>query len=738
MYHSRKLPHIIGTQSFLGDEFVGLENLSETEDLEVSESSDESEDELDVEGPVQNPDSVQAEEPKSNPNGNTNGNPNGNMYPDNPDADADSEFSDDEESVMQPPPKLTKQKVFSDLSNDENAEDQDIKSDIIDPDNFEHLEKTPGKNDFLSELSSKIQVGARESPKLDKSSPKLVQNSPKLSKSIPKVTAKNSPKTEKMAKNIVTKDNSKISTNSKSQSKNVKKATVKTTMNQKPGKSLFESDSDSDDLFSGRKSEKTAVQKPILSNEKKSLFDDLSDEEDENPVLPVVPEKVHDEHPVQIQKPDKLVFEDSSSDDLEDLFVKKTEKKSASEKTEKVTGGSSIENIIAANIKRSKIFDSSPESESDESDGESKEEQDKPVLNPDDETDGFLADKAKKLTSLVTSKIGNPKKNQRQSLNPDDFVEVPKPDFSIAEKSEKSELSASSEPPLDFTVETEPENPVLLSSVTKNRANLGNRKRRPPTRQKLKTSTDPDEVFKDSNHMVDNPDSSAVPPEKLEIIESDEKQEIIKKSLIPKQGNALLINELRVKLKPSQKTDNAQEKIPEPKVLNVESKSGNLIDNISGESGFGQKLGKSEKNEPSRSGITGSSDPVTAKCGNSEKSEKAEPAKSELSEPSDQIGTESGLSGLASKEDSKEEKPVLLEDSDSDSDFLFKPPPITDQIKKKSDNLFAGFSSSDDDDLFTSTTTKSAKNAENQAKKSGGLFDDDSDSDLDDLFSGKM
>ena len=129
MYHSRKLPHIIGTQSFLGDEFVGLENLSETEDLEVSESSDESEDELDVEGPVQNLDSVQAEEPKSNPNGN--------MYPDNPDADADSEFSEDEESVMQPPPKLTKQKVFSDLSNDENAEDQDIKSDIIDPDNFQ-------------------------------------------------------------------------------------------------------------------------------------------------------------------------------------------------------------------------------------------------------------------------------------------------------------------------------------------------------------------------------------------------------------------------------------------------------------------------------------------------------------------------------------------------------------------------------------------------------------------------
>ena len=79
----------------------------------------------------------------------------------------------------------------------------------------------------------------------------------------------------------------------------------------------------------------------------------------------------------------------------------------------------------------------------------------------------------------------------------------------------------------------------------------------------------------------------------------------------------------------------------------------------------------------------------------------------------------------------------MLEDSDSDLESLFNPPPIPDQIKKKSENLFAGFSSSDDDDDLFSTTTKSSKKPEPQTKKSGGLFDDDSDSDLDDLFSGK-
>ena len=399
------------------------------------------------------------------------------------------------------------------------------------------------------------------------------------------------------------------------------------------------------------------------------------------------------------------------------------------------------------------------------------------------------------MTTLVTSKIGNPKKNQRQSLNPDDFVEVPKPDFSITEI-DKPEKSGLSEPPLDFVVETKPEhpiltqnpisnenpiltentgliedpsltaNPVILSSVTKNRANLGNRKRRPPTRQKLKTTTDPDEIFKDSNLVVDNPDSSALPSENPENIESDEKQEIIvKKSTIPKQGNALLINELRVKLKPSQKPDNAQE-ITEPTVSKNPGESENLIENVSSETGFRPNSGKLEMDDPAKSKpsklsnykFSGTSDQIVVESGFSDpratksefepksvKSEEGKTSKSELSKPSnnelsgasDNIGIESGISGLASKSDSKNRKPVMLEDSDSDSESLFNPPPIPDQIKKKSENLFAGFSSSDDDDDLFSTTTKSSKKPEPQTKKSGGLFDDDSDSDLDDLFSGK-
>lgn len=775
MYHSRKLPHIIGTQSFLADEFVGLENLSETEDLEddkVSESSDESEEELDVEEPMQNPDPVQAEKVKSIPNPND--------CPDDP--DADSEYSDDED--VEESPKLTNQKAFDDKSDNE---DQDTKS-CDDPDNFEELEK-PVKNDFLSELSSKIQVGGG-SPKVAEISPELVQNSPKLTKS-------SSPKMAKMAKNKVTKDPKLQSKNdTKPAAKVIQKTAAKVIqkpaakMIQKPGKSLFESDSDSDDLFSGKKSEKPAVHKPLLSDQKKSLFDDLSDEEDENPALPV-PEKPT----VQVQKADKFLFEDSSSDDLEDLFVKKTEKKAEIEKPGKFSG-SSVKDVIAANIKRSKVFDSSPESESDISDGELKEVEDKPVLKPDDETDGFLADKAKKLTTLVTSKIGNPKKNQRQSLNPDDFVEVPKPDFSITEINQP-EKSGLSEPPLDFVVETKPEhpiltknpisnenpiltenpgliedpaltaNPVILSSVTKNRANLGNRKRRPPTRQKLKTSTDPDEIFKDSNLVVDNPDSSALPSENPENIESDEKQEIIvKKSTIPKQGNALLINELRVKLKPSQKPDNAQE-ITETTVSKNPGESENLIENVSSEFGFRPNSGKLEMDDPAKSKpskpsnyeFSGTSDQIVVESGFSDplatksefetksgKSEKKEetsraelskPSNSELSGTSDKIVTESDLSRFASKSDSKNRKPVMLEDSDSDSESLFNPAPIPDQIKKKSENLFAGFSSSDDDDDLFSTTTKSSKKPEPQTKKSGGLFDDDSDSDLDDLFSGK-
>ena len=372
----------------------------------------------------------------------------------------------------------------------------------------------------------------------------------------------------------------------------------------------------------------------------------------------------------------------------------------------------SIKNVLAANIKRSKIFESSSESPSES------EKDEKP-----DEMDGFLADKAKKFTNLVTAKI-NPKKDSRKSINPDDFVEVPKPDFSVDEP--KSEVSGlAEEAPLDLTGK-QPENPVLLSSVTKNRANLGNRKRRPPTRQKLKTTTDPDDIFKDSSKPVDLPDS-------LETLEKTE--EIVPKSVIPKQGNPLLIDELRVKLKPNQKldtetnvpkdTDDTKSKMPDNNPDDNDSK----VEKTKTLTDAPEIVEITKEIVPSNPDLVGTSDKIEPK--NPVVPEDASKPKS------------SGTSDLFQSTSLEDKKAKMFEDSDSDTD-LFQPPlpVLPDQTKKKSDNLFAGFSSSDDEDLFAATKTNSGQKQTTSTllpKKSGGagLFDDDSDSDLDDLFSGK-
>ena len=118
------------------------------------------------------------------------------------------------------------------------------------------------------------------------------------------------------------------------------------------------------------------------------------------------------------------------------------------------------------------------------------------------------------------------------------------------------------------------ENSQLLSSVTKNRVQRGNAKRRPPTRQKMKaqaaesetslnlfeshaqnSSNDLDEVSRDSS-INDSPDSATISPKKME-----------PKPNLLKQGNNLLINELKFKLKPA-KSNQKEENIPTATQLN--------------------------------------------------------------------------------------------------------------------------------------------------------------------------
>ena len=119
------------------------------------------------------------------------------------------------------------------------------------------------------------------------------------------------------------------------------------------------------------------------------------------------------------------------------------------------------------------------------------------------------------------------------------------------------------------------ENSQLLSSVTKNRVQRGNAKRRPPTRQKMKaqaaesetslnlfenhaqnsSSNDLAEVSRDSS-INGSPDSATISPKKME-----------PKPNLLKQGNNLLINELKFKLKPA-KSNQKEENIPTATQLN--------------------------------------------------------------------------------------------------------------------------------------------------------------------------
>ncbi len=113
------------------------------------------------------------------------------------------------------------------------------------------------------------------------------------------------------------------------------------------------------------------------------------------------------------------------------------------------------------------------------------------------------------------------------------------------------------------------ENSQLLSSVTKNRVQRGNAKRRPPTRQKLKAQAASaslnlfENAQNSSNDSVsaelsinDSPDSATISPKKSE-----------PKPNLLKQGNNLLINELKFKLKPA-KSNQKVENIPPATQLN--------------------------------------------------------------------------------------------------------------------------------------------------------------------------
>ena len=118
------------------------------------------------------------------------------------------------------------------------------------------------------------------------------------------------------------------------------------------------------------------------------------------------------------------------------------------------------------------------------------------------------------------------------------------------------------------------ENSQLLSSVTKNRVQRGNAKRRPQTRQKMKAQAAESETSLNlfENHAQNSSDDLAEVSRDISINDSLDSATISPKKMEPKpnllkQGNKLLINELKFKLKPA-KSNQKEENIPTATQLN--------------------------------------------------------------------------------------------------------------------------------------------------------------------------
>jgi len=360
VYRSRKLPHVIGTQSFLSDEDIGLEHSPEVNEKdELSESSEsESEDEiedledlksnLELSGEVTESDFAAA---ALNPGNEIK------LITDH----QDSEFSSENEDNFptKSTAKTTSKKkgtssrtevakssistsgLFNDqVKKDDTAEDNDFEEHIEKNVEFQSEIETKKENDFLSELASKIGGGGGSVKTKKKDQEKIIEE-----------------------------DNKSIKSNISSKS-------IKSNVS----KSLFDSDSD-DDLFTSRpsKTTKTKAQvstklppaavtnvktseatsgsgqnrkSPQKPSKKNTLFDDISDDDDEADI------------PISKSRPKpNPVLETKKTEP-----VKKTTKEVEPEVTKPQTSQTTnllTESLKNAQKKKKSIFDDSDGSESD-------------------------------------------------------------------------------------------------------------------------------------------------------------------------------------------------------------------------------------------------------------------------------------------------------------------------------------------------------------------------------------
>lgn len=401
-----------------------------------------------------------------------------------------------------------------------------------------------------------------------------------------------------------------------------------------------------------------------LGNGKKALLEDSSDEET------IIPKK--EESGINSPKASMFGIE-SPSENSNALRVQNDEKSAKA--------GNSV-------VKKEALFAEGGENELSSGSPLSKDEKVASMLQialeghqtafskeGDDDLDGgnFLSKKAKKFIETIKAK---PKSNiSAQSIKDEErsnisseaggneiFVEA----FKVNSDEMSNHLEGND---LPFSAD-------LLVSATKNRAQLGGIKRRPPTRSKLREMKEEIEVTFDEDVADDD---------------SEEKSEIKVTQLT---NNPMLINELKFKIK-------SNESSPDRRKVQVDS------------------------NEPSAKEEIMSNDV---------------PNDAKIAVSNEKIDTAKGKPEALSKLGGEKTKHLLFdEDSDDDDDDLFGgPPPMPDEIKAKNRNstLFGELSSSSDDDLFSSSTLPKANQ---QAKKSSSAISrihlfDSSDSDEEDLF----
>jgi hypothetical protein len=851
------------------DEYIGLDNDSEDEDdkAKMSDSSEsESEDEIEDEQPSK----TQSLKPSK---------PIPGALLLSPEDDPDSIYSgSDNESIRSSRTIEPIQQKLQQPLNPEEDTDQQVITQLHDDEQFEQDDTPVEKgHNFLDELSTKIAGGSQH------------QSTVPSKKSEEKIDVPDAIKTGSDQK--LPHEDTRSTTSS-----------IKSISSQQQKKSLFDSDSDEDDLFSGKPEKIVHPPKPALLKETttksappksdpkmeasqrpkpakiqepqqvtstkliSNIFADLSDEgddeEEEEKIIstkkePPTTTSLFNQPQTTLVAKKKIaastLFDDSSEDEMDDLFTtaaaqKKTQSKVPSKKENgpKLIEGISVQvNDVklsaAANSskkkkdeqlqqkKKSSMFEESSEedllfSSTNNKLATSKEVEGGPTTSllrnavnvspskivvvqsdeEEDEIDSFTI-KAKKLMASVTKGdlkkeiVKNKAEHQevvgKKIMAPEQFVSsikknvVPPKEVKLAEENQQA-----SKPDADD--ENNRSSQILLVGVTKSRANLGAKKRRPPTRQKHKAAVESTDIFQDTTAAAAAAAAAATTDA------GDSPDATAKSSSIPismsKNQNALLINELMTKMKPTKSDHGDLKKLAvkdsdknvttevskdnDPKTLDIQIEKDNPSNSNFSE--VQQQAipspmqltnhevnAKSSESDIKKAIISATSlnhanntptsdytiDPRIQKTTSlvSDNAKTLTIQKSPITEETTSVAMKSSRSQSPPQDSALLKDPPLVSsntkieqvsflDSDSDSDDLFGPPPMPDQIKSmksKNEVNFGGISSSDEDDLFAAPTNNSIASTSKTtttSKKSSlhqtSLFDDD-DSDDDDLFS---